>query len=93
MRDNISGRDIAIAAGGIAVGLIGSRLLAPFVAMGAGAMRSRTSGDPFDKLEQDHRVILKTLHTMEQMQDRSRGKRTSLFLMLKRKLAKHALAE
>ena len=79
--------------GGIAVGLAGSRLLPPLIAMASGAMRGKFTGDPFQKLENDHRLILGTLETMEQQRDTGMGKRTALFLTLKRKLGKHALAE
>lgn len=78
-------------AGGVALGVIGSRLLAPVVSMGSGALRSKR--DPFDLLEEDHRVILQTISQMEDVGEESTGKRTALFLALKRKLAKHALAE
>lgn len=93
MRDGISGRDIAVIAGGIAVGVIGSRLLAPMIAMGTGALKSRYGSDPFDLLIEDHRMIQQTLHEMEQAQDRGMGRRARLFLALKRKLAKHSMAE
>ena len=79
--------------GGIAVGLVGSRLLPPLAALANGAIRGKTTGDPFHKLENDHRLILATLRSMEQLRDNSVGKRTALFLAAKRKLAKHALAE
>lgn len=90
MKEGISGRDIAIVVGSIAAGVLGSRLLPPLLAMGRGGMKS---GDPFEKLENDHRLILNTLHEMEQSQERGKAKRMALFLILKRKLAKHALAE
>lgn len=80
-------------AGGIAIGLLGSRLLPPVMAMVTGAVRGKASGDPFQRLENDHQVILGTLRSMEEIQDTGAGKRTALFLALKRKLAKHALAE
>jgi hemerythrin superfamily protein len=80
--------------GGIAVGLVGSRLLPPLMAMATGAIRGRGSGDPFQKLENDHRLILGILRTMEEVADSAgTAKRTALFLAVKRKLAKHALAE
>ena len=93
MRENNSGRDLAMIVGGIAVGLVGSRLLPPLAAMASGAMRGKATGDPFRKLENDHRVILTTLRSMEQVRDNSVGKRAALFLAVKRKLAKHAMAE
>lgn len=93
MHNRNSGRDFAMIAGGIAAGLLGSRLLPPLFAMAAGAIRGKATGDPFQKLENDHRLILATLHSMERARDRGLGKRSALFLALKRKLAKHALAE
>ena len=55
-----------IAAGGVALGVLGSRLLAPLAAMGSGALPGQAGGDPFDLLEEDHRIILSTLRDMEQ---------------------------
>jgi iron-sulfur cluster repair protein YtfE (RIC family) len=84
---------MAMVASGIALGVLGSRLLPPLLAIGAGAIKSKTGGDPFGKLKDDHRIILGTLSAMEQSEDGSIAKRMPKFLMLKRKLAKHALAE
>lgn len=92
MKDATSGRDIALILGGIAVGVLGSRLLPPLVAMGTGAARG-SGGDPFAKLEDDHRLILAAVESMEQVQDTNTGKRMAQFLALKRKLGKHAMAE
>jgi hemerythrin superfamily protein len=93
MRNPGSGRDIALVVGGIAIGLVSSRLLPPVMAMVTGAIRGKAIGDPFQKLENDHRVILELLKRMELVEDSGIGKRSALFLSLKRKLAKHALAE
>ncbi|HYZ86797.1 MAG TPA: hemerythrin domain-containing protein, partial [Bryobacteraceae bacterium] len=93
MNERSSGRDLAMVVSGIAVGLIGSRLLPPIMAMATGAMRGTSTGDPFQKLENDHRVLLKTLGLMERDQTDNIAKRTAMFLAVKRKLAKHALAE
>jgi hemerythrin superfamily protein len=49
--------------------------------------------DPFDRLIQDHREILETLDRMEQTPQDSHATRAKLFLKLKRKLSKHAMAE
>jgi len=92
MREGMSTRDWAMIAGGIAAGILGSRLLPPLIAMGRGAAMG-SGGDPFEKLVNDHRVILSTLDAMEHAGDAGKAKRMALFLMLKRKLAKHALAE
>jgi len=92
MKQGISGRDWAMLAGGVVAGVIGSRLLPPLLAMGRGAATG-SSGDPFEKLENDHRLILETLRNMEHTDKSSTAKRTGLFLVAKRKLAKHALAE
>jgi hemerythrin superfamily protein len=83
---------MAMLAGGLAAGVLGSRLLPPLLAMARGSMKG-AEGDPFEKLEDDHRLILSTLRSMEQSDDSNSAKRTGLFLMAKRKLAKHALAE
>jgi hemerythrin superfamily protein len=93
MQNHSAGRDIAMVAAGIAVGVVGSRLLPPITAIGAGAIRGRQTGDPFQKLEHDHRFILETLRAMEHAHDTDVRSRIALFLTLKRKLAKHALAE
>jgi hemerythrin superfamily protein len=93
MHDRTSGRDIAMVMSGVAVGLLGSRLLPPIIAMATGSIRGKAARDPFQKLENDHRLILRTLSAMEQTQDGGIAKRTALFLAAKRKLAKHALAE
>src|SRR5436309_14150687 len=89
----MSARDIKLLVGGLAAGVIGSRLLPPLFAMARGAATS-ASGDPFEKLEDDHRMILSTLAAMENVEGSGNiAKRSGLFLVLKRKLAKHALAE
>ena len=59
--------------------------------MGRGAATGY-GGDAFEKLENDHRLILETLRKMEQTDESSTAKRTGLFLLAKRKL-EHALAE
>lgn len=66
--------------GGIAVGVIGSRLLPPLMAMGTGMVKSGAGGDPFGRLENDHRLILKALRSMENAPAESTTKRASLFL-------------
>ena len=78
---------------GIAAGVLGSRLLPPLVAMASGAARARRTGDPFDVLIADHRKIESLLDSMVAEPSGATAKRSSLFLMLKRTLGKHALAE
>ena len=91
--DENSGRDLAIFVGGIAVGLIGSRLLPPIIARVSGAGLVRVGGDPFSRLIDDHRRILAVLDEMVAAPSGSGVERARLFMSLKRKLAKHAMAE
>ena len=91
-QDN-SGRNAALLLGGVAAGIIGSRLLPPLIATLTGAGRARAGSDPFALLIDDHRKILSTLDQMVATPADSRFQRSRLFLALKRKLAKHALAE
>ena len=78
---------------GIAAGVLGSRLLPPLLAVATGAARARRTDDPFDLLIADHRKIESLLDSMVADPAGSTAKRASTFLMLKRKLGKHALAE
>jgi iron-sulfur cluster repair protein YtfE (RIC family) len=77
----------------MALGLLSSRLLPPVVATASGRLRARRGGDPFQKLIQEHGVILSTLDAMERATHESLARRAGLFLTLKRTLAKHAMAE
>lgn len=86
-----TGRDVAMLIGGVAAGVVGSRLLPPLVAAASGRMRS--SENPFERLIRDHREIMSILDEMVAAPADARANRVRLFLMLKRKLAKHALAE
>jgi iron-sulfur cluster repair protein YtfE (RIC family) len=88
-----AGRDLAVLLGGVAAGIVGSRLLPPLIAMANGAGRVRRGHDPFELLIEDHRTILATLDRMLEEPTDSTVKRSGLYLALKRKLAKHALAE
>jgi iron-sulfur cluster repair protein YtfE (RIC family) len=88
-----AGRDLAVLLGGIAAGIVGSRLLPPLLAATNGAGRARRGHDPFELLIEDHRMILATLGQMLEEPQESTVRRASLYLTLKRKLAKHALAE
>jgi hemerythrin-like domain-containing protein len=92
-KTNDSGRNVAILLGGIAAGIVGSRLLPPVVALISGSRRVRAGEDPFALLIEDHRQILSYLDQMVATPVDSTLYRSRLFLMLKRKLAKHALAE
>jgi hemerythrin superfamily protein len=78
---------------GIAAGVLGSRLLPPLFAVATGAARARRTDDPFDLLIADHRKIESLLDSMAAEPSGATAKRTALFLMLKRKLGKHAMAE
>src|SRR5690349_24814001 len=83
----------AALAGGVALGVLGSRLLPPVVAQASGSMRATFRRDPFRPLEDDHRVIEATLAEMIEATTGSTAQRTKLFRLFKRKLGKHALAE
>jgi iron-sulfur cluster repair protein YtfE (RIC family) len=91
--DRKSGRDFGVLAAGLAAGVLGSRLLPPLVAMVSGRVRARRGSDPFEVLVNDHRLILSVLDRMADQPAESNARRASLFLVLKRKLAKHAMAE
>jgi hemerythrin superfamily protein len=78
---------------GVAAGVLGSRLLPPLLAAGAASGRVRVGGDPFDLLISDHRKITSLLDQMVAAPTAPIAQRARLFLELKRKLAKHAMAE
>jgi hemerythrin superfamily protein len=92
-KKNTGGRDVAMLMGGLAAGIVGSRLIPPLVAAMTGARRARAGGDPFALLIADHRKITGILDDMMAAPSDSKMRRSRLFLMLKRKLAKHAMAE
>ena len=92
-RESWLGRNLAVVAGGVAVGVLGSRLLPPMLAMANGSVRARLGEGPFDRLKQDHRQILAILDQMVERDDDSTMSPGAQFLTLKRALAKHALAE
>ena len=73
--------------------MVASRVLPPFIATLKGRGRVRTGADPFDQLIEDHRQILSLLDNMLEAPDSARARKARLYMMLKRKLAKHALAE
>ena len=80
-------------AGALALGALGGRLVPPLVAGAMGAMRSQLGHDPFERLKQDHRRILSVLDRMQAATNDSVARRVPMFLLLKRTLGKHALAE
>jgi hemerythrin superfamily protein len=90
---NGTGRKMAMLLGGVAGGIIGGRLLPPLFAGMSAAGRARAGADPFALLIDDHRRILSILDEMMASPSDSKPRRGRLFLALKRKLAKHAMAE
>ena len=86
-------RDIAAVAGGLAVGVVGSRLLPPLLSGAAGSMRAGLGENPFDRLMQDHRSVLSLLDRLVGASEESAARRMAGFLAVKRALAKHAMAE
>ena len=86
-------KNIAMMIGGMAAGMVGSRVIPPLAAALIGSQRVRAGGDPFALLIDDHRKIRALLDQMIADPTGSMPKRARLFLMLKRKLAKHAMAE
>jgi hemerythrin superfamily protein len=93
MQNERSGRDVAMLLGGVAAGVIASRFLSPLLAAAVSSSRVRAGGDPFERLVADHRQILSLLDQMLNCPADAKLERGRLFLALKRKLAKHALAE
>jgi hemerythrin superfamily protein len=86
-------RNMGMLFSGVAAGMVASRLLPPFIATLKGRGSVRAGADPFDRLIDDHRQILSLLDKMLEVPDSSTARRARLYMMLKRKLAKHALAE
>src|SRR3954466_3342956 len=87
MRDNRSFPwDIAALAGGVALGVVASRLLPPVMANASGAVRAKFGQDPFRKLEQDHRLVKALLRKMAEASEDSAAQRMKLLLMFKRAL-------
>ena len=92
-RERPFSRDVAAVASGLAVGVVGSRVLSPLLAGAVGSMRASRGESPFDRLVQDHRSVLSLLDRMVGASAESPARRMSAFLAVKRALAKHALAE
>jgi len=78
--------------GGMAAGIAGARLV-PLLAGFIGSRRTREGTDPFSLLIDDHRKLRAVLDRMIAAATSSAPERWRLFLTLKRKLAKHAMAE
>jgi len=92
-KTNGAGRNLAMLLGGLGAGILSSRLLPPLISAAMGSRRVRTGGDPFELLISDHRRIVSLLDQMRVCSPDSGMRRSGLYLMLKRKLAKHAMAE
>jgi iron-sulfur cluster repair protein YtfE (RIC family) len=90
--DRWLGRDMATLAGGLAMGVVASRVLPPIIAAATGSVRVMLGESPFEQLKRDHRRIFTLLDTMLAA-DEALGEQDALFLVLKRTIAKHALAE
>jgi iron-sulfur cluster repair protein YtfE (RIC family) len=84
---------MAAVAGGLALGVVGSRLLPPLVAGATGSLRASMGHDPFQRLVEEHRSVLSMLDRLIAASEEARPRRMALFLGVKRSLAKHALAE
>jgi hemerythrin-like domain-containing protein len=91
--DNRTGRDLTMLLAGLAAGIIGGRFGPPLLAAAIGYGRTRAGGDPFASLMKDHRELLWLLDQMAAASGESAIRRWRLFVMFKRKLAKHAMAE
>lgn len=79
--------------GGLATGVLISRLAPPLFGIVSGRVCTGMGADPFELLIDDHRRIQTVLRDMEQHADGSVAHRGKLFLVLKRTLGKHAMAE
>lgn len=86
-------KEAVYAVGGLAAGVLISRLAPPLFGIVSGRMRTGMGADPFELLIDDHRRIQAALREMEQHADGSIAQRGKLFLVLKRTLGKHAMAE
>ena len=84
---------VAGVVGSLAMGVLGGRFVPPLLAGTIGSRRSGAAQDPFERLRRDHRHIRSMLDRMVEAADAPTLRRAPLFVVLKRKLAKHALAE
>ena len=89
---SLSSRGAMAFVGGVAAAALMSRLLPPLAAQATGAVGGMMGGDPFRVLVRDHQIMLSLLERMTR-DDSAAGARKARFLMLKRRLAAHALAE
>src|SRR3954451_14605098 len=78
---------------GVAGGMLLGRLVPTLFANASGIIRGASGKDPFGSLIRQHGTLLSLLTQMEDVPRESHAKRMSLFLLFKRTLAKHALAE
>jgi iron-sulfur cluster repair protein YtfE (RIC family) len=84
-------REIGLFALGTAAGLVLGRIGAPLAAKTAGMARAAAGGaDAFEELTADHKRVLTALDQAERVEGRAR---MPLFLLIKRELSKHAIAE
>jgi len=88
-----NGRRIAMLAGGLAAGIVGTKVLPAMFGALNSWKKTKMGGDPFALLIDDHHQILALLEEMAAEPTGNRIVRSRLFLLLKRRLAKHALAE
>lgn len=88
---NTALREAGLFALGALAGMLFTRVGSPIPAKARGAMRAAHGGpDAFDELAEDHRRVLAALDEAERAEGPQRLK---LFLLVKRELSKHALAE
>ena len=81
----------------IGIGAAGGALLGRFLplllANANGLAKGAASGDPFDGLIREHRLLLSLLDKMRDLGPNQWAKRKFLFLYFKRTIGKHAMAE
>lgn len=84
-------REIGVFALGTLAGMLLNRVATPIAAKTAGIARAASGGDDvFEELTADHKRVLAALDQAERAEG---GKRMALFLLIKRDLTKHAVAE
>jgi hemerythrin superfamily protein len=88
---NNSLREAGLFALGALAGMFFTRIGSPMVAKAGGAARAAKGGeDAFEELTADHKRVLDALEEAERAEGPQRLK---LFLLIKRELSRHALAE
>ena len=70
-----------------------SRLLPPVIEMARGSLKVQAGADPFQQLVDEHNSLRSMLDEMEHLAEGSKAKKARCFLLFKRTLAKHAMAE